>query len=165
MRNGVDAALRDDSLFQTLMAGAVDAIVAVSVQGVIKACNPPFEELFGYCSGQVIGMRVGELIPCSHESNGRGSPSIDSGPAESMKVGVGREVQGRCRDQSALRLRMSVGTARLGNERVLVGVLHRLVDRMDADGPSAEQAAPLRAILDAVPEAIVVIDASGLIES
>jgi two-component system sensor kinase FixL len=161
MRNGVDAGRRDDSLFQTLMTGSVDAIVAVGEQGVIKACNPHFEKLFGYASGQVVGMKVGVLISDPRDVDDGGTPQFNCEPAESMKVGVGREVLGRCRDQSALRLRLSVGTARLGDESVLVGVMHRLTE--SADDPSAE--APLRAILDAVPEAIVVIDAAGMIES
>jgi two-component system sensor kinase FixL len=161
MRNGMDVAPRDDSLFQTLMTGSIDAIVAVGERGVIKACNPPFEKLFGYASGQVVGMKVGELIPDPRKIDDRASLQFDPEPADSMKVGVGREVLGRCRDQSALRLRLSVGTARLGDESVLVGVMHRLAEA--ADNPAAEP--PLRAILDAVPEAIVVIDAAGIIES
>jgi len=147
------------------MAGAADAIVAVGGQGVIKACNPAFESLFGYASGQVLGMSVKALFPPLHEVDRGGSPSFDFGSAECMKVGVGREVLGRCKDQSTIRLRLSVGRARLGNERVLVGVMHRLADRINAEGLQAEQVASLRAILDAVPEAIVVIDTSGLIES
>ena len=149
-------------LFQALMAGAVDAIVAVSAHGVIKACNGPFESLFGYASGQVVGMHVGEFIPQSQDSNG--APPFASERTQSMKAGVGREVLGRCRDQSILRLRLSVGRTLLANENVLVGVMHRIADRMDTNGASAEQVAPLRAILDAVPEAIVVIDAAGVIE-
>jgi two-component system sensor kinase FixL len=165
MRNGVDAVRRDDSLFQALMAGCIDAIVAVGERGDIKACNHPFEKLFGYAAGQVVGMNVGILLPGSHEADDRVSPSVALAPADSLKVGVDREVVGRCRDRSALRLRLSVGRARLGNESVLVGVMHPVAGGADADSPNAQQLAPLRAILDAVPEAIVVIDAAGLIES
>lgn len=61
--NGMARALFDaQSLNQNILASVADGIVAVDVDGRIKALNPAAESLYGVGAGEVIGRPYGDLF-------------------------------------------------------------------------------------------------------
>ena len=80
-------------------------------------------------------------------------------------IGIGREVVGRRRDGSVFPMDLSVGEARDGGEPIFVGIIRDITDRKAAELAQRKSELRLRSILDTVPDAIIVIDAHGLIQS
>src|SRR5271169_4141425 len=60
---------------------------------------------------------------------------------------------------------LSVGAARDGGEPIFVGIIRDITDRKAAELAQRESELRLRSILDTVPNAVVVIDAQGVIQS
>ena len=60
---------------------------------------------------------------------------------------------------------LSVGEARDGGEPIFVGIIRDITDRKAAELAQRESELRLRSILDTVPDAIVVINAQGMIQS
>jgi len=80
-------------------------------------------------------------------------------------IGIGREVVGRRKDGSVFPMDLSVGEAHDGSAPIFVGIIRDITDRKAAEIARRESELRLRSILDTVPDAIVVIDAQGIIQS
>src|SRR5437764_12838925 len=80
-------------------------------------------------------------------------------------IGIGREVVGRRKNGSVFPMDLSVGEARDGDEPIFVGIIRDITDRKAAELAQRESELRLRSILDTVPDAIIVIDARGTIQS
>ena len=53
----------DNSLFQTLIATAVDGIVVIDERGIVQVYNLACERLFRYGADEVVGQNVKILMP------------------------------------------------------------------------------------------------------
>jgi two-component system, LuxR family, sensor kinase FixL len=84
---------------------------------------------------------------------------------EKKIIGLGREVVGRRKGGSVFPMDLSVGEARDGDQPIFVGIIRDITDRKAAELAQRESELRLRSILDTVPDAIVVIDAKGSIQS
>ena len=80
-------------------------------------------------------------------------------------IGIGREVVGRRKDGSVFPMELSVGEARDGGNSIFVGVIRDITARKAAELAQRESELRLRSILDTVPDAIVVIDRQGVVQS
>jgi two-component system, LuxR family, sensor kinase FixL len=80
-------------------------------------------------------------------------------------IGIGREVLGRRKDGSVFPMDLSVGEARDGGAPIFVGIIRDITDRKAVEMAQRESELRLRSILDTVPDAIIVIDAQGIIQS
>jgi two-component system sensor kinase FixL len=121
--------------------------------------------LFGYAAGELVGCNVKTLMPEPYASE------HDTYLANYLRtglkkiIGVGREVVGRRRDGSIFPMDLSVGEVRDSDEPVFVGIIRDITDRKAAELAQREGELRLHSILNTVPDAIVVIDAQGIIQS
>ena len=60
---------------------------------------------------------------------------------------------------------LSVGEASDGGEPIFVGIIRDVTDRKAAELAQRESKFRLRSILDTIPDAVVVVDAHGIIQS
>src|SRR5215204_3273059 len=88
----------EDSLFQTLMATAVDGIVVIDGQGTVSAYNAACERLFGYRASEVLGRNVKMLMPSPYREELDGYLQRYQATGEARIIGIGREVTGQCKD-------------------------------------------------------------------
>lgn len=151
-------------LLDVLLATAVDGIIVIDANGVVLVYSAACEHLFGYRSNEVLGENVKMLMPGSFEKR-HGNQLPNAGEAgEPWMVGASWEIVGRRKDQTMFPMCLSVGEGSLDGGKIFVGVLHNLTDRK-LDDTIREREAKLRSILDTVPDAIVMLDEKGLIES
>jgi two-component system sensor kinase FixL len=121
--------------------------------------------MFGYAAGELVGRSVKTLMPEPYASG------HDTYLANYLRtglkkiIGTGREVVGRRKDGSVFPMDLSVGEARDGDEPIFVGIIRDITDRKAAELAQREGELRLHSILDTVPDAIVVIDARGIIQS
>jgi two-component system sensor kinase FixL len=161
----VDGAPKGDALFRALIATAVDGIIVIDSKGLVAVYNGACENLFGYSSQEVIGQNVMMLMPQPYHGEHDRYLSNYTNTGNKKIIGIGREVVGRRKDQSTFPMYLSVGEGELDGQRIFVGIIHDLTERKKADDAIREREARLQSILDTVPDAIVIIDEMGTVES
>ncbi|MBI1329733.1 MAG: PAS domain S-box protein [Alphaproteobacteria bacterium] len=154
-----------DALFTALIATAVDGIIVIDADGIVRVYNAACETLFGYSAQDVIGNNIGMLMPPSHREHHDGHLGRYLRTGERHVVGIGREVTGQRKDGSTFPMYLSVGEGSLDGERYFVGIAHNLTEEKRASEVVTDREARLRSILDTVPDAIITIDDVGQIES
>jgi len=154
-----------DTLYRAIVATAVDGIVVIDRNGAIRSVNSSTERLFDYTSVELIGRNVKILMPEPYAGEHDTYLASYLRTGRKKIIGIGREVVGRRRDGSVFPMDLSVGEARDGDEPIFVGIIRDITDRKAAELAQRESELRLRSILNTVPDAIVVIDAQGLIQS
>jgi two-component system sensor kinase FixL len=154
-----------DSLYRAIVATAVDAIVVIDRTGTIRSVNDATEGLFGYATEELIGCNVKRLMPEPYAGQHDTYLANYLHTGNKKIIGIGREVVGRRKDGSVFPMDLSVGEARDGDEPVFIGIIRDITDRKAAEFAQRESELRLRSIIDTVPDAIVVIDAQGTIQS
>ena len=139
--------------------------MVIDRDGAIRSVNKATERLFGYAAGELIGCNVKILMPepYSREHDTYLANYLRTG--RKKIIGIGREVVGRRKDGSVFPMDLSVGEAHDGSAPIFVGIIRDITDRKAAEIARRESELRLRSILDTVPDAIVVIDAQGIIQS
>ncbi|MCE9650083.1 MAG: PAS domain S-box protein [Parvibaculum sp.] len=153
--------MRLDALLET----AVDGIIIIDARGNIQVCNPACEKLFGYSASEIMGENVKMLMPSPYHEEHDGYLAHYRTTGEKRIIGIGREVQGRHKSGSVFPMYLSVGEGSFGGEAMFVGIIHNITDRLMKEQTLREREARLSSILQTVPDAIVVIDDRGMIES
>jgi len=154
-----------DTLYRAIVATAVDGIVVIDRNGAIRSVNNSTERLFGYTSEELIGRNVKILMPEPYAGEHDTYLANYLRTSRQKIIGIGREVVGRRRDGSVFPMDISVGEASDGDKPIFVGIIRDITDRKAAELAQRESELRLRSILDTVLDAIVVIDARGLIQS
>jgi two-component system, LuxR family, sensor kinase FixL len=121
--------LTEDSLFQTLMATAVDGIVVIDAHGTVSAYNAACERLFGYQAGEVLGRNVKMLMPSPYREEHDGYLQRYQATGEPRIIGIGREVTGQCKDGSTFPMYLSVGEGAFNGQKIYVGIIHDTTTR------------------------------------
>jgi len=152
-------------LFQTLLNTAADGIVVIDAQGIVEAYNPACERLFGYAPDKVVGRNVNMLMPPPYRDEHDSYLSRYRSTGERKIIGIGREVVGLRKDGSTFPMYLSVGEGKHEDKPIFVGIIHDLTRSRTNQAQRDLGAATLRSILDTGPDAIVVIDEQGLVES
>ncbi len=154
-----------DSLFRAIVDTAVDAIVVIDRTGTIRSVNHATERLFGYAAEELIGCNVKRLMPEPYAGQHDTYLANYLRTGNKKIIGIGREVVGQRKDGSVFPMDLSVGEACDGDEPVFIGIIRDITDRKAAEFAQRESELRLRSIIDTVPDAIVVIDAQGTIQS
>jgi two-component system, LuxR family, sensor kinase FixL len=139
--------------------------VVIDRAGAIRSVNRATERLFGYAANELIGRNVNILMPEPYASEHDDYLANYLRTGRKKIIGIGREVVGRRNDGSVFPMDLSVGEAQDGGEPIFVGIIRDITDRKAAELAQRESELRLRSILDTVPDAIIVIDAQGIIQS
>lgn len=148
-----------------VIEAAVDGIIVMDADGYVQTYNKACERLFGYAAVEVIGQNVRMLMPSPdrerHDSylanyKRTGKPKI---------IGIGREVVGRRKDGSTFPLDLAVAEVRHSGDHAFVGIIRDISERKRAEAELREREARIRTILDTAPDAIIVIDEAGTVQS
>jgi two-component system sensor kinase FixL len=154
-----------DSLYRAIVDTAVDAIIVIDRRGAIRSLNRAAETLFGYAASELIGRNVAMLMPEPYSSGHDDYLKHYCETGEKRIIGIGREVSGRRRDGSVFPMELSVGEARQGAESIFVGIVRDITDRKTAELALRERELRLRSLLDTVPDGVIVIDETGVVQS
>jgi two-component system, LuxR family, sensor kinase FixL len=154
-----------DSLYRAVVDTAVDAIVVIDSNGTIRSVNQATQRIFGYAPSEMLGHNVKMLMPQPYAGEHDGYLANYLNTGTKKIIGIGREVAGRRKDGSVFPMDLSVGEARDGDEAIFVGIIRDITERKAAEIALRESELRWRSIVDTVPDAIIVIDANGIVES
>ena len=154
-----------DPLYRAVVDTAVDAIVVIDSSGAIRSANQATERIFGYAANELLGSNVNTLMPQPYADEHDGYLANYLRTGTKKIIGIGREVVGQRKDGSVFPMDLSVGEARDGSEPIFVGIIRDITERKAAEAALRESELRWRSIVDTVPDAIIVIDAKGIVES
>ena len=117
---------------QAILEAAVNGIITIDESGVIQSVNSAIDRMFGYTKDEILGRRLGVLIPPSdrEEFNSTLTHSLETG--DSRIVGATREIVGQRKDGTTFPAELGVGEARIGAHRIFAGIMRDLTERRRA---------------------------------
>lgn len=118
--------------FDALLDAAVDAIVIIDRQGLIRRFNRAAEKLFGYAEAEVRGQNVSLLMPEPHRSRHDGYLARYAQTGVAAIIGRGREETGVRRDGATFPMLLSVGEIDQPGLQGYVGIIRDLTQMRQA---------------------------------
>ncbi len=124
---------------------AVDGIITIDPRGIIDSVNAAACRLFGYSKEEMVGKSVNNLMPSPHREQHDGYIQNYLTTGKKKIIGIGREVQGRCKDGSLFPFWLSVNEVRIGERIIFTGFVHDISDLKKAQAEVLELNAELEA--------------------
>lgn len=163
-RRGQEALRASEERFRLLVDGVRDhAIVMLAADGRVATWNAGAERLMGWSADAVVGQQLTAFLP---EKDGVVRRLAELKDAGSPVSGYG-ETRWRRSDGSEFIAELTVTALRdeAGRLRGFAMVTQDVTERRAAQAALLESEARLRAIVETAPDAIVVIDEEGAIQS
>ena len=128
-----EAALRESQArSQAVLNSAVDAIVTIDQDGIIRDLNPATEKMFGYRLEKMVGRNVSMLMPSPHREHHDSYIARYLEGGDARVIGIGREIVARRADGSTFPIELTVSEIRLGERRLFTGIVRDISERKAA---------------------------------
>ena len=118
---------------RSILETAPDAIVVIDERGRMLSFSASAERMFGYSEDEVLGENVSMLMPSPDRERHDGYLERYMQTGERRIIGIGRVLTARHRDGTTFPIELSVGEARIGNDRVFTGFIRDLTERQQAE--------------------------------
>ncbi len=154
---GNDRRDRENDLLRAVIATAVDGILVIDRQGLVKLFNPAAERLFGYSAAEVLDRNVRMLMPEPYHGQHDGYLKSYRETGQKRIIGTGREVKGRRKDGSVFPMELAVGEISAREEWAFVGIIRDV-------SAQKRRAQELAAVIETAVDGIVIVDRMGVIK-
>lgn len=157
------AAEEANSRLAAIVASSEDAIVAKTLEGIVTDWNAGAETIFGYSAQEMIGKPVSLLLPPGQENEGA---SILDRLRRGERV-EHFETRRRCKNGDIIDVSLTVSPLWDHDGRMIGAskVARDITSAKRAQTALAEREAHLQSVLDTVPDAMIIIDPRGIMES
>ena len=147
--------------YRGLLEAAPDAMVVVNQAGEIVLLNVQAEKQFGYSRDELVGQKVKNIIPEGFAERLIADGTRSAAEALAQQIGTGIELVARRKDGSEFPIEIMLSPLD-GAGGILVTVAIRDISvRKDAEAHLAQMEGRYRALLEAAPDAMVVVDVGG----
>lgn len=130
---------RTESIFaqeahlRSILETAPDAIVVIDERGHMLSFSASAERMFGYSEDEVLGENVSMLMPSPDRERHDSYLERYMRTGERRIIGIGRVLTARHRDGTTFPIELSVGEARINDDRVFTGFIRDLTERQQAE--------------------------------
>ena len=137
------ALARSEARTTAIVNTAVDAIITIDEAGVIRSINPATERIFRFEEGELIGRDVSLLMADEDRTHHGDHMRRYSEAGEARILGAGRETIARRKDGTVFPIDISVSEAKVGDDRLFVGLIRDITERkrVEAELQAAKAAA------------------------
>jgi PAS domain S-box-containing protein len=143
-----------EAKFRGLLEAAPDAIVIVDRNGRIVLVNSQTERLFGYGRDELIGQPVENLVPESYRDGHPAHRDGYLGDAKARPMGAGLELHARRKDGTEFPAEISLSPMESAEGTLVTAAIRDITGRKKAEDK-------FRGLLEAAPDAIVIVDRYG----
>lgn len=167
-----DAVRESQAQLSAVVGTATDGIILINEKGIIQSANSAVSRMFGYEHAELIGRNVSILMAgadlTGHDFYIRSY--LRTGNAKI--IGVGREVEGRRKDETVFPINLTVSETQIQGSRAFVGFIRDISEQKDArenqerlseqlsdsERQARQQHALFKGVFDSAPDAIVLTD-------
>jgi len=118
---------------RSILETVPDAMIVIDERGYILSFSSAAERMFGYKEDEVLGENVSMLMPSPDRERHDGYLERYLRTGERRIIGIGRVLTARHRDGATFPIELSVGEARIGDDRVFTGFIRDLTERQQAE--------------------------------
>ncbi len=131
---------------QAIVDSALDAIITMDTQGVIRTFNTAAERIFGFSATDVVGGRVDVLIPQASRDTVQAYLDDPWRAGERRGAGVSREMTAQRKDGVIFPIDLTVSNIYIGGKRTLMGIVRDISARKAAEDTLRATESALRKI-------------------
>jgi PAS domain S-box-containing protein len=146
-----------ESLYRGLLEAAPDAMVVVDDRGTIELVNAQAEALFGYARDELVDQPIEVLVPEEHRALHPSHRDRYFVEPRTRPMGLGVDLVARRKDGSVFPAEISLSSIETERGRLVSAAIRDVSERKAAE-------ARFRGLVDAAPDAMVIVDADGRIE-
>ena len=108
---------------------ATDGIIIIDQLGIILKVNNAASELFGYHIDELIGRNINMLMPGRYSEKHDGYLQNYHRTGEKKIIGIGREVEGKRKNNTVFPCYLSISEVRLPDRSLYTGIVHDLTEQ------------------------------------
>lgn len=152
-----------EGLFRRLLESAPDAMVIVDGKGRIVLVNAQMEKLFGYDREELVGSPIEILIPERLSETHRQHRSGYLAHPARRPMGADLELRGRRSDGTEFPVDISLSPLETEEGLLVAASIREVTDRRRVEEELRRSETLFRGLLEAAPDAIVIVDADARI--
>jgi diguanylate cyclase (GGDEF)-like protein/PAS domain S-box-containing protein len=147
--------------YRGLLEAAPDAMVVVNQGGEIVLLNVQAEKQFGYRRDELVGQKVKNIIPEGFAERLIADGTRSAAEALAQQIGTGIELSGRRRDGSEFPIEIMLSPLESAEGILVTAAIRDISVRQDAEKHLAQMESRYRGLLEAAPDAMVVVNQGG----
>src|SRR5450432_2938864 len=161
LRATADQRHKAEQKFKEMLEAAPDAMVVVNHRGEIILLNLQAEKQFGYRRDELLGQQVTNIIPDGFAerllADGLRSPA----DALAQQIGTGIELVGRRKDGGEFPIEIMLSPLESAEGILVTAAIRDISVRKSSEEHLAQMEARYRGLLEAAPDAMVVVNQRG----
>jgi PAS domain S-box-containing protein len=147
--------------YRGLLEAAPDAMVVVNVAGEIVLLNAQAEKQFGYDSEELVGQKVKNIIPEGFAERLIADGERSAAEALAQQIGTGIELIGRRKDGTQFPIELMLSPLESPDGILVTAAIRDITARKIAETHLAQMEGRYRGLLEAAPDAMVVVNVAG----
>ena len=152
---------RMEGRYRGLLEAAPDAMVVVNQGGEIVLLNVQAEKQFGYSRDELIGQKVKNLIPEGFAERLVADSTRSAAEALAQQIGTGIELVGKRKNGSEFPIEIMLSPLESAEGILVTAAIRDISVRRDAEKHLARMEGRYRGLLEAAPDAMVVVNQAG----
>lgn len=164
-RERAEAALREsEQRLRAVVETTLDAVITMNADGIITAWNAQAEAVFGWTQMEALGQTVSSLIVpeqhrAAHERGLKRYLDRGAGPILNKRI----EITALRKSGDEFPVELAITPVRVGNTVLFSAFMRDITERKLAEAALTEGESRLRAVVEAALDAVITMDAAGLI--
>jgi PAS domain S-box-containing protein len=147
--------------YRGLLEAAPDAMLVVNQRGEIVLLNIQAERQFGYRRDELLGQKVKTIIPEGFAERLIADGTRTAAEALAQQIGTGIELSGRRKDGSDFPIEIMLSPLESAEGILVTAAIRDISVRKDAEKHLAQMEGRYRGLLEAAPDAMVVVNQGG----
>jgi PAS domain S-box-containing protein len=147
--------------YRGLLEAAPDAMVVVNQSGEIVLLNVQTEKQFGYHRDELVGQQVKNIIPEGFAERLIADGTRSAAAALAQQIGTGIELTGRRKDGSNFPIEIMLSPLDSAEGILVTAAIRDISIRKNAESHLAQMEGRYRGLLEAAPDAMVVVNQGG----
>jgi diguanylate cyclase (GGDEF)-like protein/PAS domain S-box-containing protein len=150
-----------EAKYRGLLEAAPDAMVVVNQRGEIVLLNVQAEKQFGYRRDELLGQKVTNIIPKGFAERLIADGTRSAAEALAQHIGTGIELNGRRKDGSEFPIEIMLSPLENTEGILVTAAIRDISVRRAAEEHLAQMEGRYRGLLEAAPDAMVVVNQLG----
>jgi PAS domain S-box-containing protein len=151
----------ESAKYRGLLEAAPDAMVVVDQAGEIVLLNVQAEKQFGYRRDELVGQKVKNIIPEGFAERLIADETRTAAEALAQQIGTGIELSGRRKNGSEFPIEIMLSPLESSEGILVTAAIRDISVRKEAEKHLAQMEGRYRGLLEAAPDAMVVVNQGG----